>query len=716
MSGLQPTVILFRKLCIKRCYIVGLITKRLQNLTRWRFAGIIGLAALLLLIGSIAYGTTSLFGGDRPLPEKGSPQDGAPKPTHPAETTPSEIAVNSWLVFPLREELAFERAGEVSEILVSEGDRVTQGQLLARLNTDHFPALEEELARLSFQVAEAQDNIKKINLDYRDDPLLAAQREEAVARLEYANTQTKDFFEDIDQNYADALTAATITLSQAKLTLDHAQDDLDEALRDLDANHAQVLAEAFRAKADAKLALDQAIERLADYRNDLSDDSIRAQDQVTEAELALDLAQEQLADYQKDLGDNSIRAQDQVTETELALDLAQEQLADFITDHDQLILRARTLIGAAEDAVDAAQKPLTQFLRSPTRDLEADGKPVDVAKLESLRAAVELAESNLVQAKQDLAELEEGPDPFRLQELESNITVAELNLDQAKDDLAELEEGPDPFRLQELESNITVAELNLTQTKEDLAELEEGPDLLILEQLQAQVDLSQIVLSQAEKFLKEKLEGPDRLIVRSLSLTVELAETRLESAERDVNELVEDGPDRKVVPLREKEIATRLAEIDKLYEKPDTLRLAQIASIRAGITTAQERIDDIQEEMEESLLRAPFDGMIFLLNVEVDDLVNKYSRVIELLDPREVLIEGLVDATDVRFVIAGATARVSIDSLPDRELTGKVANVAQDPSTERGIISYPLTIRVDLPAGLEVPPRLSVVTSVVIPN
>ena len=63
-----------------------------------------------------------------------------------------------------------------------------------------------------------------------------------------------------------------------------------------------------------------------------------------------------------------------------------------------------------------------------------------------------------------------------MQELQSNIAVAELSLAQAKDDLTELEEGPDRVLLQELESNVTVAELNLSKTKEALEELEEGPD------------------------------------------------------------------------------------------------------------------------------------------------------------------------------------------------------------------------------------------------
>ena len=116
-----------------------------------------------------------------------------------ASATPAQIPVEGRLRFPLRTTLTFDRGGEVDEVLVSAGESVTEGQVLARLNSDHFPVLEEEIARLRFQISEARNNIKLINLDYSGEPLLVAQREENVARLELANTQALDQLDDIDQ-------------------------------------------------------------------------------------------------------------------------------------------------------------------------------------------------------------------------------------------------------------------------------------------------------------------------------------------------------------------------------------------------------------------------------------------------------------------------------------------------------------------------------------
>ena len=675
---------------------------------------LVRLALPFLILAVLGCGTVSLTGDNQQGSTENPPSPAATEAVN-RESISEGIEVRARLVFPNRAELSFERAGEVEEILVAPGDRVTAGQVLARLNDDHFPVLEDELVRLDFQIADAREKIKMIKLDYSGEPLLAAQREETVARLEFANTQAEDFFEDIDQNYGDRLTAATTERDQAKNALEAAEDALVKTERDQSANHALVVSASEQAVADGELALDRAIEALADYQEDFSDDAIRARDRITGADLVLDQATERLDDYRTELEQNTVRAQDRVTKAELAVDLARDALEDFINEHDRRIIRARTVVGAADDALDAARKPLTQFLREPIRDLEADGKPVDVAKLRSLQAAVDLAESNLAEARKDLAELEEGPDPLLVQELESNITVAELNLTRARDDLAELEEGPDPILLKELESGVEIAELNLVTAREDLADLEEGPEFLVLNQLETRVETAEANLQHARKRLKDEKEGPDALIVPRLELNILLAQRRLDLAERNLRDLMDDGPNRDSIPLMEKEIASRLAQIGELYDGPDSLQMAQIQALNSSIGLARERKEDILEEMDETLVTAPFDGIVYLLNVEVDDQVSKHSRVMEIIDPGLITIEGFVDATEVAHVTTGSAARVRIDSMPGLEIQGTVSALAADPKTERGIISYPVSIEITLPPGEEVPFRLSAVDVVIMP-
>jgi hypothetical protein len=45
-----------------------------------------------------------------------------------------------------------------------------------------------------------------------------------------------------------------------------------------------------------------------------------------------------------------------------------------------------------------------------------------------------------------------------------------------------------------------------------------------------------------------------------------------------------------------------------------------------------------------------------------------------------------------------------------------VIQVAKEPRTERGVLSYPVRIQVDVPPGVEVPVSLSQVSSIVLPE
>ncbi len=648
-------------------------------------------------------------------PIGGQELETSPPVLQTANVMPAGLEVRGRLDFPLREELTFDTTGEVEEVLVSAGDRVVEGQTLARLNTDIFPALDEEVSRLRLQIAEAEVSAKALNLDFSGEPVLAAQWEENIARLIVANAQAQDLLDDVDRNFQDRLAAMESARDQAKVARDAAAEALTEAQRDEEVNHAQVLAAAERESSEAEMALDQARESLQDYREDLSDEAIRSGDRVNQARLALDQAQDRLDDYRQDVADNSVRAGDRVSEAEVALDLAKQALDDFLDEHDRRVFQARTLVGAADSALDAANVPLTQFLRSPTRVLEDDDKPVDTVRLNALQAAVDLAESNLAQAQDDLAELEEGPDILKVQELRFNVDVAEVNLAQAQEDLAELEEGPDPLLLQELESSVAVAQVNLDRASEDLAELEEGPDVLVLNQLQAQVDLAEARAEQARRRLADEMDGPDPLILSRLSVSATEAQRRLDLAERELQDLIEDRPDLDAFLLMDREVSTRRAQIDELYERPDGVKQAQIDSLHAAISVAEERIADILEEKDKHSLVAPHDGIIYVVNVEEDDRVGEHSQVMELIDPNNAMIKGFVDATDIGTVGLGTPALVRMDSMPGADLTGVVSHVSDIPRTERGIISYAVNIDLDLAPGQVVPPRLTSVDVVLLP-
>ena len=108
------------------------------------------------------------------------------------------------------------------------------------------------------------------------------------------------------------------------------------------------------------------------------------------------------------------------------------------------------------------------------------------------------------------------------------------------------------------------------------------------------------------------------------------------------------------------------------------------------------------------------DGIISQVDMEVDENVNDESRVLAILDPTVVKVDGLVDGLEVRFVELGGKAKVRIATLPGQVFLAEVSRLAENPRTERGVVTHPIRIAVLLPDGVEVPIQLSAATAVLI--
>ena len=73
----------------------------------------------------------------------------------------------------------------------------------------------------------------------------------------------------------------------------------------------------------------------------------------------------------------------------------------------------------------------------------------------------------------------------------------------------------------------------------------------------------------------------------------------------------------------------------------------------------------------------------------------------------------MIDAAGRPFVSEGASAVVNIDSIGDTALGGSVSFIGSEARTERGVVSYAVRIRVEVPAGIDVPVSLSAASAVI---
>ena len=184
---------------------------------------------------------------------------------------------------PLRSStLSFQAGGELDKLLVSEGQVVQQGDLLAQLGKRE--AQEAALSQANLELLAALQALDTV----KDNAALArAQSEQALVEARRVLTESQKALDDLDtEDFRSELDDRVIAIQDAKEELDNAQDDLDK-YQGLDAENA-TRKRAQTAYDDAKSVYDDAV-----YERD------RLQNQLDNAQAAVGLAAARLDDAQR---------------------------------------------------------------------------------------------------------------------------------------------------------------------------------------------------------------------------------------------------------------------------------------------------------------------------------------------------------------------------------------------------------------------------------
>lgn len=197
---------------------------------------------------------------------------------------------------------------------------------------------------------------------------------------------------------------------------------------------------------------------------------------------------------------------------------------------------------------------------------------------------------------------------------------------------------------------------------------------------------------------------PQNLVARKAS-----AEARLRSEEARL-----DG-------AKAQEINARLTyeRLGQLLETGDVTRAeydgaeasylqarSNLRAMQASIEVAQADIDQVNEDLGNSVIESPIDGVITALNTEVGETVivgttnNPGSVIMEIADLSDMLLKAQVDETNIEPVREGQKARVFINAYADREYTGTVERIGlKRQVSASGTGFFVVEIEVDLAEG-----------------
>jgi len=122
----------------------------------------------------------------------------------------------------------------------------------------------------------------------------------------------------------------------------------------------------------------------------------------------------------------------------------------------------------------------------------------------------------------------------------------------------------------------------------------------------------------------------------------------------------------------------------------------------AQLEQARLSLEQAKQNLEKTILRAPFDGVITAINIQPGGAAGS-SSAIELADVRQLHVDVLVDETLIATVKPGQAVELTLDAVPGITLTGTVERIDPAGTVSQGVVNYNVRVNLDPTA---VPVRL----------
>lgn len=241
-------------------------------------------------------------------------------------------------------------------------------------------------------------------------------------------------------------------------------------------------------------------------------------------------------------------------------------------------------------------------------------------------------------------------------------------------------------------------------------------------QSEAQVEAAQAALAELES-------GSRREEIAQARAAVAVAEERRQDAERDLGRtrrLFEGGAVSREA-LDKAQVALDVARAQRT-QAAEQLRLVEAgprqerkAAARAQVTQAEAAVQGVEATLSNTVLTAPFDGVVTVRHREPGEVVPAGSPVLTLMDPRSRYVRIYIPENRVGAVRLGTRAAITADTYPGKTYPGEVSFIASEAeftpksvqtTEERVRLVYEVKVRVtgdprfDLKPGLPADVRL----------
>lgn len=283
---------------------------------------------------------------------------------------------------------------------------------------------------------------------------------------------------------------------------------------------------------------------------------------------------------------------------------------------------------------------------------------LDASSLEEQRTSQEIA---LLKAESAYVHARENLEVTRSQG-ESDISKAQLEYDFARTDLRKYLDGEYPQELQKAEAKISIAEEELQRAEE-------------------KVNWSQRLHDEGH-VTRAELEA-DALEAKRKAIELELAQSELVLLKNYTH-------DRTLDELKSNEVQAKAAleRITRRAAADDTQAKADLKAKRSELARQQDKLEKIQEKIDNCRIKAPVDGMVVYATsskarwrgdqepLKEGQDVREGQELIHLPTTTTMMAEVKIHESSLTKVRVGLPVVVTVDALPGRQFSGKVGRIA----------------------------------------
>ena len=133
---------------------------------------------------------------------------------------------------------------------------------------------------------------------------------------------------------------------------------------------------------------------------------------------------------------------------------------------------------------------------------------------------------------------------------------------------------------------------------------------------------------------------------------------------------------------------------------------AELARAKAQVAQAQASLERAEEDLRNSTIVSPIDGIVLSRDVQVGYAVSSIlvlgsqaTLIFTLGDISDVYVLGKVDEADIGKVYLGQQARIVVESFKDKKYEGKVTKISPLGKEKDNVTTFEVRVSIHNPSG-----------------